>query len=157
MQMSRRLHNIVSVGGVVIIAVGLCCCMLTEAMAQARARPPVAIRVLQPRLLKLPGFLLRRAPDLRVAVSGPSRAIQGEDIDLKITVFNKGNANAPGTKDTSPNKAYMVDIVLSEDTVIPVEWATQPVYAGLTKDDFVEDMLMLGARISNTRTIAPGK
>ncbi len=131
--------------------------MLAVAVAQVRLpRVPVMVKP-NPVLLRLPGFMLRLAPDLQVAVSGPSRAIQGEDINLKITVYNKGNAKAPGTKDTSADKAYMVDIVLSEDTVIPVEWATQPVYAGLTEDDFVEDMLMLGARISNTWTIAAGK
>lgn len=154
--MLRRLHKRVCVAGIVMIAVGLCCSMLTEAIAQVRAPARVPVRI-QPRLLRVPGFLLPRAPDLQVAISGPSRAIQGEDIALKIVVFNKGNANAPGTQDTTAGKAYMVDIVLSQDTVIPVEWATQPVYAGLTKDDFVEDMLMLGARISNTGTIAPGK
>ena len=155
--MSRRLHKRVCVAGIIMIAVALCCCMLTAAVAQVRLRRvPVTVKPL-PRVLRVPGFLLLRAPDLQVAISGSSRAIQGEDIALKIVVFNKGTANAPGTNDTTAGKAYMVDIVLSQDTVIPVEWATQPVYAGLTIDDFVEDMLMLGARISNTQTIAPGK
>ncbi len=154
--MWRRLHGRAFVGGIVIIAVALCCGMVSETQAQMRKPLKVKLKP-QPQMLRVPGFLLRKAPDLQVAISGPSRAVQGEDIGLKIVVHNKGNAVAPGTATTSASKAYMVDIVLSEDSVIPVEWATQPVYAGLTVDDFVDDMLMLGARISNTKNVAPHK
>lgn len=124
-------------------------------LAEAQVVAPPVLKV-DPRLVKRLGFLLLRAPDLQVAVSGPTRVLQGQDIDLKIVVSNKGTAAAPGTKDGAPGQAYMVDIVLSADSVIPVEWATQPVYQGLTKDDFVEDMLMLGGRVSNTDSLAPG-
>ncbi len=109
-----------------------------------------------PRVLRIPGFLLRRAPDLQVQVSGPSRAVPGEEIDLKIVVANKGTATARGTASSGPTDAYMVDVVLSTDSYFPVEWATQPAYAGLTADDFVDDMLMIGGRISNTGDIAAG-
>jgi hypothetical protein len=46
--------------------------------------------------------------------------------------------------------------VLSQDEEIPVEFATQPTYSGYTEDDFVEDMLLKGGRISNTQTLPAG-
>ncbi|MCE5238926.1 hypothetical protein LLH23_10590 [bacterium] len=142
-----------AVAGAMIVGLVL----LSEAGALAQLQAPrQQIPKLPIRVLKLPGFLLPRAPDLQVSITGPERAVQGADIGLTITVSNKGTAPAPGTKAGSPSQAYMVDIVLSRDSVIPVEWATQPVYQGLTRDDFVEDMLMLGGRISNTDTLAPG-
>jgi hypothetical protein len=132
--------------------------MLTATGALAQIRPAPRQLQLKPELraVRLPGFLLLRAPDLQVSITGPAQAIQGQDINLAITVYNKGTAPAPGTQQSPANKSYMVDIVLSQDSVIPVEWATQPVYQGLTKDDFVEDMLMLGGRISNTQTLPNG-
>ncbi|MBU0609574.1 MAG: hypothetical protein KKI08_16935 [Armatimonadetes bacterium] len=140
----------------VAVAVALGLFMLTGAVAQPQIlRPPQLKLPLRP--LKLPGFLLPQAPDLQVSITGPGTAVQGQDIGLSITVSNKGTAPAPGTKQSPADQSYMVDIVLSRDSVIPVEWATQPVYQGLTRDDFVEDMLMLGGRISNTDTLAPGK
>ena len=81
--MSRRVYEKLSVGVVVVLAVSFCCCRAMAAQAPPRA--PVAVRV-EPRLLRVPGFLLARAPDLQVQVSGPDRAIPGEDIGLKVTV-----------------------------------------------------------------------
>ena len=51
----------------------------------------------------------------------------------------------------------MVDLVLSSDTDVPMALAKQPSYAGKTVEDFVEDMLTLGGRISNTETIKSGR
>jgi len=88
---------------------------------------------------------------------------------LALSVWTSGIASAQavkpgaittralGTADAPSAKAYFVDIVLSSDTTIPMQLAVQPVYQGLTQEDFVEDMLMLGARLSNTRSVAAGK
>lgn len=112
---------------------------------------PVPLPRIPPKglLFKWPG------PDLTVSISGPARAIPGESIALTVTVRNKGRVSAVGTQENSQG-GYMVDLVLSQDTNIPPGWAVQPVYAGKTEDDFVEDMLILGGRISNTQTVAPG-
>lgn len=105
--------------------------------------------------LKLPQFLLN-TPDLQVTVGGPERAVSGKSIDLKVTVSNKGKAVAKGTQGSPEGTGYMVDIVLSEDSRFPVEYAVWPGYDGKTEDDFVEDMLMRGGRISNTTDLKPG-
>lgn len=98
-------------------------------------------------------------PDLTVSVSGPYEAQLGGWIELKVTVKNTGDAAAPGTvnPDGSINPdGYFVDLVLSEDQNFPYTLAVQPVYTGKTVDDFVEDMLLLGGRISRTSSIPPG-
>ena len=100
----------------------------------------------------LPGLL----PDLIVPIKGPERVIAGEDIDLEVTVRNIGSAIAPGSLEVEYWKAYYVDLILSSDSNIPVELAVQPVYAGKTREDFVEDMLLEGGRISRTESILPG-
>ncbi|MBD3293615.1 MAG: hypothetical protein GF393_11880 [Armatimonadia bacterium] len=112
-------------------------------------------RELQLRLPQLSATLLK-LPDLTIRMSGPDQAVAGEEISLKIQVDNKGAAPAAGTQGTPPNTGYMVDLVLSQDSHIPMEMATQPVYQGYGEDDFVEDMLMLGGRISNTQSVAAG-
>ncbi|GAB6274526.1 MAG: hypothetical protein STSR0004_13890 [Peptococcaceae bacterium] len=94
--------------------------------------------------------------DLTVSVEGPAKATAGKSVDLKVIVKNNGPGEAPGTAEVEPHWAYMVDLVLSSDYSIPVKWAVQPVYQGKTKDDFVEDMLILGGRISNTKSIPSG-
>ncbi len=99
---------------------------------------------------------LLRFPDLTVEISGPDRVAAGDEISLKITVTNEGRGPASGTNDAPATQSYMVDLVLSQDEEVPMGWATQPTYAGYTEDDFVEDMLLLGGRLSNTRTVAGG-
>ncbi|WP_334110131.1 CARDB domain-containing protein [Thermodesulfitimonas autotrophica] len=107
--------------------------------------------------IKLPDLqLLKLQPDLTVSIAGPAKAVAGKSVSVKVTVKNNGLAAAPGTVDAGSSSAYMVDLVLSSDYDVPVKWAVQPVYAGKTKDDFVEDMLILGGRISNTKSISAG-
>lgn len=73
---------------------------------------------------------------------------------MRVTVGNGGTGQAPGTKGNPTG--YQVNMVLSQDATVPMGWATQPVYAGYTPDDFVEDMLVLGGRISNTDSVPAG-
>ena len=99
--------------------------------------------------------MLRR-PDLVVSISATPKAAAGTDLPVTVTVTNKGTIKTLGTAEGPVNRAYMVDLVWSLDSNIPAETAVQPAYQGLTKDDFVEDMLIMGGRISNTKSIAPG-
>jgi hypothetical protein len=96
-------------------------------------------------------------PDLVVSLSCNAKAAGGEKLAVKVMVTNKGRVKAVGTSDGPANKGYVVDLVWSADSVIPEKTAVQAVYQGLTKDDFVEDMLVVGGRISNTKSILPGK
>jgi len=84
------------------------------------------------------------------------RVMAGEDIDIVVTARNIGPATAPGSLDVEYWKAYYVDVILSSDDIIPLELAVNPVSAGKTREDFVEDMLLEGGRISNTTSISPG-
>ena len=95
--------------------------------------------------------------DLTVSIAAPSKAVAGQSIDVKVTVKNVGPGPAPGTLNYEPHHAYMVDLVLSSDGSVPIRWAVQPVYAGKTREDFVEDMLTLGGRVSRTSSIAAGQ
>jgi hypothetical protein len=69
---------------------------------------------------------------------------------VKITVSNKGSGKALGTQDAGAN-GYMVDLILSTDKNVPVQFATLP-----NPYTFKEDMLLKGGRLSNTDTLAPG-
>jgi hypothetical protein len=95
-------------------------------------------------------------PDLVVSLSSDSKATAGTNLAVTVKVTNKGTLKAIGTSEGPADKAYMVDLVWSADSNIPTKPAVQPVYQGLSKDDFVEDMLVLGGRISNTTSIPPG-
>jgi hypothetical protein len=101
------------------------------------------------------GIIILR-PDLVVSLSSVSKATAGTDLQVTVKVTNQGTAKAIGTSEGPADKAYMVDLVWSADSNIPAKTAIQPGYQGLTKDDFVEDMLVLGGRISNTKSIPPG-
>jgi hypothetical protein len=94
------------------------------------------------------------APDLVPHLSGPEQVGVGEDPGpvLTLKVENQGTATAPGTirPDGSVNpNGYMVDLVLSTDTVVPPGYA---VYS----PTFHEDVLLRGGRASNTADLAPG-
>nr|QNO58021.1 hypothetical protein FKBFPHBB_00022 [Methanosarcinales archaeon ANME-1 ERB7] len=91
-------------------------------------------------------------PDLIVTITGPDRAIAGGIIDFEVIVRNVGSATAPGSLDVEYRKAYHVDLILSSDSDIPLKSAVRPAYA----EDFVEDMLLKGGRISRTVSIPPG-
>ncbi len=103
-----------------------------------------------------PAVLPILRPDLVVSLSSDSKATAGTNLAVTVKVTNKGALKAIGTSEGPADKAYMVDLVWSADSNIPAKPAVQPVYQGLTKDDFVEDMLVLGGRISNTTSIPPG-
>ena len=94
-------------------------------------------------------------PDLIVALNGPEKVIAGEDVALEVIVSNIGSATALGSIE-SKIAYYVVDLILSSDNNIPLELAVYPVYAGMTREDFVEDMLLEGGRISRTESISPG-
>lgn len=98
-------------------------------------------------------------PDLVPLISAPREVRPGESVEVTVTVQNRGGAAAPGSVNpdgsTNPD-GYYVDLVLSQDPEIPYSLAVQPVYAGQTAEDFVEDMLLLGGRISRTASIPPG-
>ena len=68
---------------------------------------------------------------------------------IYVTVANIGGDQALGT-DVSGN-GYMVDVILSMDQNAPVQYALLP-----NPYVYNEDMLLWGARISNTKTLAPG-
>jgi rhodanese-related sulfurtransferase len=94
-------------------------------------------------------------PDLIVNLNVPEKVIAGEDVALEVIVSNIGSATAPGSIE-SEIAYYVVDLILSSDDIIPLELAVYPVSAGKTREDFVEDMLLEGGRISRTESISPG-
>lgn len=116
---------------------------------------PTGAQVPQPQV-HLPGPILNLKPDLVVSLSTDARGAAGAEVPVTITVTNKGLVKALGTSEAPANKGYVVDLVWSADSVIPMTAAVQPVYQGLTREDFVEDMLVVGGRISNTKSIPPG-
>jgi phosphohistidine phosphatase SixA len=93
-------------------------------------------------------------PDLIVEISGPSSVNAGSSPDtVTVEVKNDGNAKAQGTISTGGEEnsdGYMVDIVLSSDNYLPVQYA-------VVSDTFEEDMLLVGGRISRTQDLAPGE
>lgn len=93
--------------------------------------------------------LKKPLPDLQVQITGPSKALPGQMIDLKIGVTNVGNAPATGATAGDPNVGYNIDLLLSTDQSFPPSWAVySPAYT--------EDVLLLGGRVANTPTLAPG-
>lgn len=90
-------------------------------------------------------------PDLIVEISGPSTINAGNSPETVIVeVKNVGNATAPGTLtkgDQINSDGYMIDIVLSSDNHLPIQFA-------LVSDTFREDMLLKGGRISRTQDLA---
>lgn len=135
---------------VTVAMVGLVGC-LACAQLMAQVRPPI-----RPPIRPVPRPRIPLAlPDLVVSLQGPDRAIPGTEIPLTVTVSNKGARDAPGSAESA--NAYYVDLILSADADLPVKLAVQPAYAGLTVEDFVEDMLLVGGRISNTRTVRHGE
>lgn len=89
-------------------------------------------------------------PDLKVALFGPANAMPGDtigdQIDLDVEVRNVGDGLARGTLDAAGNPqggGYVIDLVLSTDTVVPEGFATPSA-------TFQEDALLVGGRISRT-------
>ena len=89
-------------------------------------------------------------PDLVVEINSPAIVPPGEAPGtVTVTVTNVGNSAAPGTQSADID-GYMVDIVLSSDDVLPIQFA---VYS----PNYSEDVLLQGGRISNTPDLAAGE
>lgn len=92
-------------------------------------------------------------PDLVITYMALANPVGGPGLafsELKVEVKNVGGAPAVGT-DTDPANGYMVDIITSSNTAAPMAYA--PLAAA---GQFPEDKLVIGGRISNTKTLAPG-
>ncbi|MEA2174572.1 MAG: hypothetical protein QOD00_2164 [Blastocatellia bacterium] len=88
-------------------------------------------------------------PDLVVRILGaPTTAHAGDDIGpaLKIVAKNIGGSTAAGTGSAGDN-GYMIDLMLSVDANVPEGFAT-------FSSSFIEDALMAGGRVSNTKDLA---
>jgi hypothetical protein len=83
---------------------------------------------------------------LDIPVGGPGLTFS----PLRVEVKNIGSAPAIGT-DSDPVNGYMVDVITSMNPSAPVVFA--PLAAA---NQFPEDKLVIGGRISNTKTLAPG-
>ena len=90
-------------------------------------------------------------PDLIVTLAGPDTVVAGEDIgpQLALEVTNQGGAMAAGSTVANSGAGYMVDLVLSSDTVVPSGYATY-------SPTWHEDVLLQGGRVSNTSDLNPG-
>ncbi|MDD2335662.1 MAG: CARDB domain-containing protein [Geobacteraceae bacterium] len=155
----REENSMIAIRRSFFCAILLTCFLIVNCFAQERTIPsrlPVANTGSNVRAVS-PGIVHLAMPDLEVSLSCGSKATAGANLPIVVTVTNKGTVKALGTSEGPANKAYMVDLVWSADSVIPAQSAVQPVYQGLTREDFVEDMLVLGGRISNTKSILPGK
>lgn len=148
-------------GRVVIAVVAMLACLAPCVwpddglqVAQLGQPPRVTPGVRPPRILR-PRFPLLNLPDLTVGVTGPYEAVAGTNINLAVTVRNDGSAVAHGTNTAAAGRNYFIDLVLSSDWLIPVKVAIWPGYAGKTRDDFVEDMLLQGGRDTIAEDIAP--
>ncbi|EMN00650.1 CARDB domain-containing protein [Leptospira noguchii] len=91
-------------------------------------------------------------PDLMVYLISGGKEVEvkpGEDISRKIQVqvANFGGALAGGS--SPANEGYMVDLILSQDQIVPQGYASY-------YPDFQEDVLLGGGRISNTPDLQPG-
>ena len=89
-------------------------------------------------------------PDLIVSLRAPSTLVPGTPLGsgTVLTARNIGAGPAPGTVGSlDPPNGYMIDLVLSRDTLWPSGFATySPTYR--------EDVLLRGGRTSNTHDLA---
>lgn len=93
-----------------------------------------------------------KKPDLVTHLGAPPSASSGTDIgaSVKLVASNIGTATAPGTSGTlDPANGYMIDLVLSTDTIVPPGFAVYSAH-------FSEDVLLQGGRRSNTIDLAAG-
>lgn len=84
-------------------------------------------------------------PDLTLSLQAPERSTAGADIgqQLRLTVANQGDRNAPGTQ-SSPD-GYMVDIFITRQS-LPNGYARY-------NEHYVDGVLLKGGRVSNTRDV----
>lgn len=98
-------------------------------------------------------MLQSKAPDLIVtAIDAPATAAPGQSLGtVKVTAKNIGAAMAPGTAESGgSDHGYMIDLVISTDTSVPMGWATY-------SPNYSEDVLLQGGRISNTPDLDPSE
>jgi hypothetical protein len=88
-------------------------------------------------------------PDLIVSISSMGPTVAGSSALIPVTTKNAAGGCALGTLEPGSN-GYMVDIVLSSDTVVPGGWAVYSATYG-------EDVVLRGGRISRTGDLAPGQ
>ncbi len=90
------------------------------------------------------------SPDLTVAFEGVSaELVAGQPLGAgaRTVARNQGTGPAPGSR--VGQQGYMIDVVLSTDTVVPEGFA-------IFNAAFREDVLLAGGRASNTTDLAPG-
>lgn len=89
----------------------------------------------------------RRRPDLQVDITAPERARRGAEIGARVNVTarNTGRGVARGSRDGG----YMIDVFLSSDRVGPRGYARY-------SENYSEDVLLRGGRISNTDDLGSG-
>lgn len=88
--------------------------------------------------------------DLVVSFDGvPSVLSPGQPLGAgsRIVARNIGSSNAPGSR--AGQTGYMIDVVLSTDTNVPEGFA-------IFNENFREDVLLRGGRVSNTPDLAGG-
>jgi len=91
-----------------------------------------------------------KKPDLIVSLHSNTKLQAGKRIPtLKVIIKNNGKKVAKGTE-TMGSNGYMIDIILSHDKKLPVKFATY-------SQNFHEDVLLKGGRISNTPDLLPGE
>ena len=112
-------------------------------------------------LMGVAGFMILCAAgckksDLVVEIAASTSVAETHKIPiLFVTVSNRGNAWASGTGmgvlgGTNAN-GYKVDVVLSKDMVATSRYETPNPY------EFEEDILLMGGRISHTKTLGPNE
>lgn len=87
--------------------------------------------------------------DLTVALDAPDNANAAQDIgkSLTLTVINRGDRLAPGTR--SSEDGYMVDLFITRETM-PSGYAR-------FDEHYFDGVLLRGGRVSNTSDLAPGQ
>lgn len=103
--------------------------------------------------LSLLSVLLVPAPaqaqaDLTVRLVGPTSARPGSQVEVTLTVTNRGNVPAPGTASRGRD-GYMVDLFLTRGA-IPPGFAT-------FSASYRDGVLLRGGRVGNTGDLSPGK
>lgn len=93
-------------------------------------------------------------PDLiieEIRLGGSSNVMQGEQLRDRLALLTSNLGNVPAQGNRLGQRGYSIDMVLSTNEVVPEGFAHFP--AG---DDFFEDYLLPGGRVSNTPDIAAG-
>lgn len=96
-----------------------------------------------------PGFAVPSVPpDLEFVFDGlPDRIVQGKEIGrpARIIARNIGGGTAPGNR--ARQRGYIIDLMLSSDDRVPEGY-------GRYSENYREDVLLRGGRVSETRNLA---